>query len=157
VSQLHTRRAGPADLDVVVELRLALLREYADHPVYGRLRTDAEQRARPVFSAQLRAADQVILLAEDADGCQGIARCVESHGSPLLHPDRYAYLSSVYVRPAARRRGVLRALMAAVEAWCDTRGLTEIRLHNSATSPAAIATWDRLGFEASEQVRVRRL
>jgi GNAT superfamily N-acetyltransferase len=157
VTSVRTRHAGPADLDVVVELRLALLREYADHPVYGRLRADADQRARPVFRAQLQSADQVILLAEDDAGCQGIARCVESHGSPLLHPDRYAYLSSVYVRPSARRRGVLRALMAAVEAWCERRGLTEIRLHNSATSPAAMATWDRLGFEASEQVRVRRL
>ena len=43
---LTIRRATIYDLDVVVELRLALLREYAEHPVYGRLRPDATKRIR---------------------------------------------------------------------------------------------------------------
>src|SRR5438105_13753950 len=33
----RVRRATVNDLATVVDLRLALLREYADHPIYGRL------------------------------------------------------------------------------------------------------------------------
>src|SRR5678816_3806962 len=59
------RAAGPSDLDAVVGLRLALLREHGTHPVFGRIRDDAEARARQIFSTQLRnTSTEVIFLAE---------------------------------------------------------------------------------------------
>ena len=58
------RQAGPKDLSTVVALRLSLLREHADHPIYGRLRTDAANRARDLFAAQLDSPTEVIFLAE---------------------------------------------------------------------------------------------
>ena len=72
-------------------------------------------RARELFAAQLRSPTETIFLAERGGEVVGILRCVESMGSPLLEPARYAYVSSVYVRPEARRRGVLRALRGAAE------------------------------------------
>jgi hypothetical protein len=57
---IEVRRAALADLDTVVELRLALLREYGNHPIYGRLHPDAEARARPVFQQQIQSPDQAI-------------------------------------------------------------------------------------------------
>jgi aminoglycoside 6'-N-acetyltransferase I len=60
----------------------------------------------------------------------------------------------VYVIPAARRRGVLRALLAAAAAWCKSRGLTEMRLHNPADSDVANAAWEALGFTIVEHLRV---
>ena len=35
---IRVRQAVARDLDAVMELRLALLREHPDHPIYGRLR-----------------------------------------------------------------------------------------------------------------------
>ena len=58
------RVATPQDLDVVVELRLALLHEHADSPLYGRLRPDARRRAERMYAAQLAAPGEVIFLAE---------------------------------------------------------------------------------------------
>jgi ribosomal protein S18 acetylase RimI-like enzyme len=129
-SAVAVRRASLADLPVIVELRLALLRENGDHPVYGRLRGDARARAYDVFAAQLRSPHEVMFLAESGENVVGILRCVETLNSPLLHPDRYCYVSSVYVRPSSRRLGVLKALLARAEAWCGERGLGEMRLHN---------------------------
>ncbi|MGH7636416.1 MAG: GNAT family N-acetyltransferase, partial [Gemmatimonadaceae bacterium] len=83
--------------------------------------------------------------------------CVETVSSPLLLPERYCYLSSAYVRPDYRRRGVLQALMARAREWCDERGLSEMRLHNVGSRASAAAAWDSLGFEVVEQVRVLRL
>jgi ribosomal protein S18 acetylase RimI-like enzyme len=153
----RVRPATPRDLDAVVALRIALLREHPDHPIYGRLRPEIDRRARELFAAQLRARTETILLAELAGEVVGIIRCVESIGSPLLEPARYAYVSSAYVRPDARRRGVLRALVTEVERWCRARGLDQMRLHNVAGSEAAERAWSALGFTIVEQVRLREI
>lgn len=155
-STILVRRATVADLDAVVALRIALLREYGEHPIYGRLRADAESRARPIFAAQLESDREAIFLAEEGHVPAGMLRCVESASSPLLIPDRYCYVSSVYVKPAERRRGVLRALFERARLWCLERGLTEMRLHNVGTRLSSAAAWDALGFEVVEQVRLLR-
>ena len=152
---IRVREASVRDLDAVMELRLALLREHPDHPIYGRLRADVSPRARELFTTQLRSQTETIFLAERDGVVAGILRCVESMGSPLLEPARYAYVSSVFVRPEARRRGVLRALIKAAERWANARGLDQMRLHNVAGSPSAEGAWSALGFQVVEQVRVR--
>ena len=153
----RVRPATPRDLDAVVALRIALLREHPDHPIYGRLRTEVDRRARELFAAQLRTRTETIFLAELSGEVVGIIRCVESIGSPLLEPARYAYVSSAYVRPDVRRRGVLRALMLEVERWCRARGLDQMRLHNVAGSEVAERAWSALGFAIVEQVRLRTI
>ena len=164
--RVAVRRATPRDLDVVIQLRLALLREYPDHPIYGRLQPNASVRAREVFTAQLRSGMESIFLADlrvaqpfagEALECVGILRCMETTGSPLLDPARYAYVSSVYVRPDARRQGVLRAMLRAADDWASARGLAEMRLHNVAGSASAEGAWSALGFQVVEQVRLRQM
>ena len=154
--QVTVRRAALGDLPTVVDLRLSLLRENGDHPVYGRLRADARERAYDVFGAQLRSPNEVMFLAEVRGAVVGILRCVETLNSPLLHPDRYCYVSSVYVRPGARRSGVLKALLRRAGDWCEERGLTEMRLHN-VPGGAASAAWSASGFVVMEEVRIREL
>src|SRR4051812_40113167 len=158
------RRATPKDIDSVIHLRLALLREYPDHPIYGRLQPDVTVRARDLFAAQLRSSVECMFLAsfEEARGLGdartksiGILRCAESTSSPLLEPSRYAYVSSVYVHPDARRRGVLRALVHAADEWSRARGLDQMRLHNVANSDSAGVAWSALGFDVVEHVRLR--
>jgi GNAT superfamily N-acetyltransferase len=63
----------------------------------------------------------------------------------------------VYVRPEARRRGVLRALVREAERWSRARGLEQMRLHNVAGSIEAEGAWEALGFAVVEQVRLRSL
>jgi GNAT superfamily N-acetyltransferase len=123
--------------------------------VYGRLRPDVDARAHDLYRTQLSSHMEVMFLAEQRGIVAGILRCVDSASSPLLFPARYCYVSSVYVRPAHRRGGVLRALMAAAEAWCRERELGEMRLHNSIASSMAGPAWDALGFEVVEEMRRR--
>jgi GNAT superfamily N-acetyltransferase len=155
--RVTVREAVSRDLESVIALRLALLREHPDHAIYGRLRPDVSDRARELFANQLRSTMESIFLAERGGAVVGVLRCVESVGSPLLEPARYAYVSSVYVRPEARRCGVLRALLRAAERWARARGLDQMRLHNVAGSTAAEGAWSALGFAVVEQVRVRNL
>jgi ribosomal protein S18 acetylase RimI-like enzyme len=156
-TDLVVRRARLDDLQAIVELRLALLREYHEHPLYAHLRPDAPARAYDLFRAQLTSPAEAMFIGERNRTVIGVLRCVESGGSPLLLPDRYCYVSSVYVRPEQRRQGVLRGLLAAAETWCEERGLNEMRLHSSTSSQVAVDTWDALGFETVEHVRRRIL
>jgi ribosomal protein S18 acetylase RimI-like enzyme len=149
------RRATGRDLDTVVALRLALLREHASNPIYRRLAKDVTTRARKLFARQLESPGEITLLAERDGRIVGILRCVESSGSPLLSPEQYAYISSVYVDPAVRRTGVLRALLARAEVWARSLELEEFRLHSVADGDAANRAWDALGFEIVEHLRVR--
>jgi ribosomal protein S18 acetylase RimI-like enzyme len=153
------RVATPADLEPVLEMRLALLRGHAGNAVYGRLRADAPARARDLFAAQLASSHEVTYLASLPPDPHpvGILRCMEGRGSPLLDPPRYGYVASVYVRPEVRRRGVLRALLDAAVAWSVERGLDELRLHAAADNPDANAAWGAMGFAVAEHLRVRRL
>ena len=154
---LSVRPAGPADLDAIVALRLALLQEYGDHPFYADLRPDVVEQAYALYESQLTARHETMFVAERAGRVIGVMRCVETQASPVLLPERYCYVSSVYVLPPERRRGVLRALLRAADAWCHERGLTEMRLHNSSTSAEARAAWGALGFDVVEEVRRRAL
>lgn len=156
-ARVVVRRATPRDLPVVLELRMALLAEHAGSPVYGRLRPDVRERAERLFRRQLAAPGEVMFLAERDGETVGILRCLDAMGSPLTEPDRYGYISSVYVRPGSRRGGVLGALMRAAERWCARRGLDELRLHNDAHNELAAATWQRLGFDVVEVLRMRPL
>src|SRR5205823_3475278 len=117
----------------------------------------AEDRALELYRTQLLSETEAIFVAERDGHVIGVLRCVETFASPLLLPERYCYVSSVYVVPAERKRGVLRALMAAAESWCEKRGIDEMRLHNSSNSPVAQRAWTALGFEVVEQVRRRTL
>jgi ribosomal protein S18 acetylase RimI-like enzyme len=156
-SPVSVRKATHADLKIIVALRIALLREHSHNRIYSRLRADAEARAAKLFAAQLTSPNEVIFLAELEGETVGILRCIHTTGSPLLEPAQYGYISSVYVMPKARERGVLHTLMAAADGWCRDRGLDEMRLHNAADNPLANAAWESLGFEVVEHLRVRSL
>jgi ribosomal protein S18 acetylase RimI-like enzyme len=156
-ARLSIRPASPADLDTVVALRLALLREECRRPAYGRVRPGVARRAQALYRAQLESPGEVTLLAERDGAAVGILRCAESTGHPLIEPDHYAYVSSVYVVPTARRAGVVRALLGHANQWCRDRGLVEMRLHNAVDSVTANAAWEALGFTVVEHLRVRRV
>lgn len=152
---LAVRAATIDDLAAVVALRVALLREYADHPLYQHLREDVTDRAFELYRTQLLSPYETIFLAERDGAVIGLLRCVETISSPLMLPERYCYVSSVYVLPPERRRGVLSALLSAAEAWCNERDIPEMRLNNSSTARGAREAWSALGFEVVEEVRRR--
>lgn len=152
---ISVREAKLGDLDAIVDLRLSLLREYGDHPFYGRLHPDARRRAFELYRTQLASPHETMFVAEAGGEIIGVLRCVDTPSSPLLLPERYCYVSSAYVKPPTRRKGVLSALLGAAERWCDARGITEMRLHNAHGVRTAEDTWSALGFEVVEQVRRR--
>lgn len=152
---LVVRAATDADLEIVVALRLKLLTEESRSPLFAQPRNDAEEQARTLTRTQLASRTDVILLAVHDDVPVGLLRCAVSHAARLVRPARYGFVTSAYVEPAFRKRGVLRALVQEAEAWCRLRGLSELRLHCTVENAEGNAAWESLGYETVEVVRRR--
>jgi len=139
-----------------VTLRLALLREEGVRAGLPPLRRDAPSRARRSYALQLANPVEATLLAVDRGKAVGILRCTISGEVSPARQTRFAFLTSAYVVPSHRRRGVMRRLLSAADAWCRFRQLSEMRLHVQWENVAGNAAWDALGFDAIE-VRRRRV
>jgi GNAT superfamily N-acetyltransferase len=150
------REATSEDLDAIVAMRLALLREESRSAPFTDPHADAAARVRRITAAQLLDADQVFLLAVAGVEPAGALRCTITSGSPLSRDTARGFLSAAYVLPPFRRRGVLRKLVDAAQAWCTHRGAHDLRLHCTRENLEGNAAWEALGFEIVEVVRRRR-
>jgi GNAT superfamily N-acetyltransferase len=64
---------------------------------------------------------------------------------------RRAMSLNLYVEPACRRRGVARALLAAMIAWSRENGFANISLH---ASDAGRPLYEQLGFKPTNEMRL---
>jgi ribosomal protein S18 acetylase RimI-like enzyme len=86
-----------------------------------------------------------VFIAEDGGCAVGVAR--------IEAPERgAAHLQLAYVRPAARRRGVTRALLRACVEDARARGARTISLEVLTANADAIAVWRRMGFRDVAQI-----
>lgn len=157
VPPVVVRQAQAGDLDAVIAMRIALLESSRRNPAYRRLRRDLAEVARPLMAAQLADGRCLTLIAAAGKDAIGMLRCTLSLASPLHDPPRHAYVLSVYVAPAQRRRGVLTMLLRHAREWCVQHGAAEMRLHCAVENRVGNAAWKALGFEAAEVLRVRRI
>jgi GNAT superfamily N-acetyltransferase len=79
---------------------------------------------------------------------------LEKLPNPTDEPERHAYVTSLYVRPAARNRGVGSALLKAVLAECAARGCDSVFLW---PTPRSRSLYLRHGFSAVSGLLEHRL
>lgn len=70
---------------------------------------------------------------------------------------RWIYVHSLFVLPAARRRGVARALIRHALRWAQRRGVGGAELGMAATNRGARALYESFGFRLQEVTMARRL
>nr|WP_295883916.1 aminoglycoside 6'-N-acetyltransferase [uncultured Devosia sp.] len=98
--------------------------------------------------------DTVNLMARDAGGdAVGFAEASLRHDyvngcdtSPV------AFLEGIYVAPGARRQGVARALVAAVQAWALAQGCSELASDAALDNLGSHKMHDALGFVETQRV-----
>ncbi len=113
---------------LIGELEAALAAQYEAHQRHG-LALDA------IFQPQIRFF--VARVNGQAVGCGGVA---------LL--DGFAEVKRMFVRPAARGRGVAQAVLDRLEQEAVTAGYTVLRLETGDRQHAAIRVYERAGFRA---------
>ena len=126
------------------DLLLALVQEFeAALPVlpYGEESSEEDWR-----KLELRLRDGIVLIAED-DGPIGFTSADFGEHGPTT-----VTVIDLYVRPAARRAGVAKALLAGVVAAAKDRGVTHLLLEVDSNNHEAEVVYKRLGFEEGSKI-----
>lgn len=156
-SGVRVRLAGPGDVEAIARLRVALHRAEAGNPLFTAAHPRALERSRALTRAQLQRPGEAFFLAVSGDAPVGVLRCREARGTPLARASRFAAVTTAYVVPAHRRRGVLRILLAAADAWCRERDLPSMRLRCGLGNAGGLRAWSALGFAGAELLLVRTI
>lgn len=145
---MRVRPAVPADLDAIE----GLAGDFADETRWPRRPIDADVRAA-LDSGTLPGLR--ILVAEDDAG----APCGFATAYPVadLMDGRGAFLSDLYVAPAARRTGVGRALVGAVADDARAGGARWLSWHVGADGAAAQAFYRAVGADLRAELAVMTL
>ena len=142
---VRVRAAGLADVDLIVELADALdvPRGYASGRSLSTERAQFGSRFRDMLANPSRA----ILVAED-DSVGGVVGFVVVSDDELasINPTPVLTVSHLTVHPKARRRGIGRALMAAVVHLAEDRGVDHVVATANSGSRDANRYLARLGF-----------
>jgi GNAT superfamily N-acetyltransferase len=145
---VRVRRAGPGDVDAVVDLMLIEL-EYAALVGASVPRPDTVELKRAAANARLYSGDPVWLAERDGLPI-ALAECgwVETEHHPMgrrLRAGRWAYINCVAVRAAARGSGVGRTLMAVVHREFAQAGVDSFLYYNPA-NPLSSVFWPTQGY-----------
>lgn len=118
-----------------------------DDPDVQRLAGDQQAEVIALYGGKTEpgsppsAADiSVVLVARDDDGAPLGCGALRALGGSVAEVKR------MYVVPAARRRGVSRAVLAGLEAAARSRGWTTLRLETGPLQTAAIGLYESGGY-----------
>lgn len=93
-----------------------------------------------------------VFVADGGAGLLGFAEVsIRSHAEGC-EPGRIAYLEGWWVDPPQRRRGIGRALIAAVSEWARGRGCSALASDAEIENAASHAAHQALGFEEVERI-----
>jgi GNAT superfamily N-acetyltransferase len=138
---MNIRPVTPGDRDVVRELWHEFMAALPPFPVGE----ETWDEAWDDLEAQAR--DGVAAIAED-DG--GAVAFVFAELGPQ-EAKTAAWVNDLYVRPAARGRGVAKALLAEVARVARERGFEHVVLEVQSDNGEALAVYERLGFREFER------
>jgi ribosomal protein S18 acetylase RimI-like enzyme len=98
------------------------------------------------YRAALQDPDALLVVADDGGDVVGMA-AGHVHRPSTFSEEIAVELSSVYVRPSHRRRGLGRALTAEVARFARQCGVSRVTLRTFAQNDEALEAWRRIGFE----------
>ncbi len=142
------RPATLADLPLLLRYRRAMAEEMdtPDPAAVDRMIAALE----PYLGAAIPEGRWHAWIAEPG-GC-GAVEIVQWVPGRLDPTPRRAWIHSVYVEPAMRRRGICRQLTETMVAWCREQGFRSIYLH---ASEQGRLLYETLGFETSTEMRLK--
>lgn len=147
------RRASTDDLDTLVLHRSEMFRDmgYAD----GTAMESMSARFRVWLLKNMNSGEYHAWLICVADGsvAAGAGLWLMDWTPHMIgNGSRRGNILNVYTAPSFRRRGLARYLMQALLDWCRANQIDTVILH---ASPAGRSLYESMGFEATNEMRIR--
>lgn len=141
--RLHTRRAGIDDLDALAAL-------FDGYRMFYRQPSDPAL-ARAFLAARLQRGESAVFIADDGDDAAvGFTQLYPLFSS--VRAARVWLLNDLFVAPAARKRGVARALLAAAATFARDDGALGLQLETAPDNHAAQALYRACGWQLSDSL-----
>jgi ribosomal protein S18 acetylase RimI-like enzyme len=134
------RRLQAEDAAAYRDIRLESLREAPD--AYGSVHSDWADAPLSLFAD--RTGQSIVLGAFNDGKLVGLAVLDREKGGNTRHR---ALVTAVYVRPAARGRGLAGQLLQTLAEGARPDGILQLELHVAVTNTAAIRAYEKAGFE----------
>jgi len=146
-STRRVRPARPPDTEAVVALCREMMESHAALDPRFRPAASWIPAYREDFRRRLQDRDHQVVVCEEEGKVVGYAAVSLRMHPPVLEPRLVGYVTDICVAPAARRRGVGRALVDALREWCRSRGLRVILLRAACLNQTSQAFWRRMGWQ----------
>ncbi len=151
------RRAVARDLDRVAALWCAITEHHARLDPLFTLRPDAAAEIDALLRTQLADSDAAVFVWEERGDVPGFCIVRIDRAPPILAETTRAEITDLGVRPAARRRGIGRALAAAATGWARGCGVRRVEVQVASRNAEGQAFWRALGYGDLMDVLHRRL
>jgi ribosomal protein S18 acetylase RimI-like enzyme len=145
---VRIRIASIDDLGTILTLNGFVQRRHAEAlPQMFRLPTDSEQSVE-AFSAILKAPDNLVLLAENAEPVGYLYAQFQSRPASWVHLEiQVLYIQHMVIAPKFRRRGVGTLLLSGAMDSARSKGINRVELDVWAFNSEAKSFYTKHGFE----------
>jgi GNAT superfamily N-acetyltransferase len=151
---MNIRPATVADLAAVLAL-VPRLAATGSPPGRDAKQIEASDTESVTRALRQPAADEVLLVAEDAGGLLGLIHVKTVVDYFTQQP--IAHVSDVVVAASAEGGGIGKALMHAAEDWARGQGYAMVQLHVLVGNVRARSMYERLGYAAEWLKYIKRL
>ncbi len=151
-ASLCTRESTAVDAETIVRHRRLMFEETGFSDA-GRL-DEMDSHVRALLLEMIPSGEYRGWMVEDGSGAviagAGLS-IVRLLGKPFNPAGAYAYLMSLYVEPAYRRRGIARRLIATMVDWARREGISVVKLHASSFGRTL---YEEFGFQQTNEMRL---
>jgi GNAT superfamily N-acetyltransferase len=98
---------------------------------------DWRENAMKVMAERLGGDEVAVFVIDDPENAGALAACggvavIQRLPGPNTRDGRWGYVQWISTEPRHQRRGFARAIMTAILAWCEARGIQNVELHATA-------------------------
>jgi len=95
----------------------------------------------------INSTDAIVMVAEEQGEILGSGSAEIRRAKEYLNHSRYVHLGFMFTKPAARGKGINKAILDALINWSRSMGIKEIRLEVYAGNTVAKQAYEKSGFK----------
>ncbi len=143
MNQVTVRQANLSDLDRLLEFEQAIIE--SERPFDETIRSGDDVRYYDLESL-ISSPDAKVVVAELGPKIIGSGYARIETSDPYLKHREHSYLGFMYVVPEQRGKGINKKIIAALESWSLSKGVTEMQLEVYVENSAAIRAYEKSGY-----------